>query len=52
LENIREGEPVVLLGEDRGEKITGDDLAGWAQTISYEIYLALGNANPRNYVGG
>jgi len=52
LENIREGEPVVLLGEDRGIRITGDDLAGWAQTISYEIYLALGNANPRNYVGG
>jgi alanine racemase len=51
LEGIREGEPVVLLGEDRGEKITGDDLAEWAQTISYEIYLALGNANPRRYAG-
>jgi alanine racemase len=51
LENIREGEPVVLLGEDRGERITGDELAGWAQTISYEIYLALGNANSRRYLG-
>ncbi|MEW6657035.1 MAG: alanine racemase [Thermodesulfobacteriota bacterium] len=51
LEDIREGEPVVLLGEDRGERITGDELAGWAQTISYEIYLALGNANPRHYIG-
>jgi len=51
LEDIQAGEPVVLLGEDRGERISGDDLAGWAQTISYEIYLALGNANPRRYLG-
>jgi alanine racemase len=51
LEDIREGEPVVLLGQSGDACLTGDDLAGWAQTISYEIYLALGNANPRRYLG-
>ncbi|MBI4644501.1 MAG: alanine racemase [Deltaproteobacteria bacterium] len=51
LEDIREGEPVVLLGQSGNACLTGDDLAGWADTISYEIYLALGNANPRRYLG-
>ncbi len=45
------GEPVTLLGEDGGERLTADDLAAWAETISYEIYCALGSANPRRYVG-
>ncbi|MFZ5450416.1 MAG: alanine racemase [Thermodesulfobacteriota bacterium] len=51
LEGIKAGEPVVLLGQMGEDRLTGDDLAGWAQTISYEIYLALGNANPRRYIG-
>ena len=51
LEDIKEGEPVTLLGQDGEARLTGDDLAAWAQTISYEIYLALGNANPRRYLG-
>ncbi len=51
LPEIQAGEPVVLLGQSDDALLTGDELAGWAQTISYEIYLALGNANPRRYVG-
>jgi alanine racemase len=51
LPEVRAGEPVVLLGQSDNARLTGDDLAGWAQTISYEIYLALGNANPRRYLG-
>jgi alanine racemase len=51
LPEVRAGEPVVLLGQSDGARLTGDELAGWAQTISYEIYLALGNANPRRYLG-
>jgi alanine racemase len=42
---------VTLLGADGPEQLTGDELAGWAQTISYEIYCALGTANPRQYTG-
>lgn len=49
--DVAVGEPVTLLGEDGGERLTGDDLAAWAETISYEIYCALGSANPRRYVG-
>jgi alanine racemase len=49
---VSPGEAVTLLGEDGGERLTADELAGWAGTISYEVYCALGSANPRRYVGG
>lgn len=45
------GEPVTLLGEDGGDRLSADVLADWAQTISYEIYCALGSANSRRFVG-
>jgi len=48
---VEVGEPITLLGTDGSERLTADELAGWAQTISYEIYCALGTANPRRYVG-
>ena len=43
------GMPVVILGEQNGLSITANDLADWAQTISYEIVCALGNRLPRHY---
>jgi alanine racemase len=45
------GDPVTLLGDDADDRLTAEDLAAWAQTISYEVYCALGTANPRRYVG-
>jgi alanine racemase len=51
IKGVQEGEPVTLLGEDGGERLTAEELARWAETISYEIYCALGAANPRRYVG-
>lgn len=51
LPGVKEGEPVTLLGEDGGARLSADDLAAWAQTISYEIYCILGAANPRRYLG-
>jgi len=48
---VKEGDKVTLLGTDGGERLSAEELAAWAQTISYEIYLALGNANPRRYIG-
>ncbi|MBW1953958.1 MAG: alanine racemase, partial [Deltaproteobacteria bacterium] len=48
---VREGNPVTLLGADQGDRITGDELAAWAGTISYEIYCLLGNSNPRRFLG-
>jgi alanine racemase len=48
---VKEGDRATLLGLDQGERLAAEELAAWAQTISYEIYCALGTANPRRYVG-
>lgn len=45
----RPGDEVVLLGEQQGERIGLEELAGWAGTISYELTCALGAANPRRF---
>lgn len=37
IEDVKEGMKAVLLGRDGGEKITADDIAEIAQTISYEV---------------
>ncbi len=49
---VAAGDTATLLGEDGGDRLTADELAAWAETISYEIYCALGSANPRRFVGG
>ena len=49
---VKEGEQVTILGENGGDRLTADDLAAWAETISYEIYCSFGSANPRRFVGG
>ena len=43
IENVSEGDIVVLMGKDGTEQITAEDLAEWAGTISYEILLSAGN---------
>ncbi|MDD8026797.1 MAG: alanine racemase [Acidobacteriota bacterium] len=43
------GDPVVLIGEDGGNRITVEDLAGWAGTIPYEILTAINTRVPRIY---
>jgi len=48
---VKEGDRAVFLGRDQGEVLSAEELAGWAQTISYEIYCALGTANLRRYTG-
>jgi alanine racemase len=51
LPEVKAGDRAVFLGRDQGEVLRAEDLAGWAQTISYEIYCALGTANIRRYTG-
>lgn len=34
------GAPVVLLGKQGTQQITADEMAGWANTISYEMLMA------------
>jgi alanine racemase len=48
---VKEGDTVTLLGQDGRERLSADDLAAWADTISYEVYCLLGNSNYRRYLG-
>lgn len=41
------GDEAVLIGAQKGEEITAEDVANWAGTISYEIVCALGSRLPR-----
>jgi len=38
--DVHPGDTVTLMGEDGSERITAEDLAAWAGTISYEVLLA------------
>jgi len=48
---VEPGDRVTLLGQDQNERISAEELAAWADTISYEVYCLLGAANPRHYQG-
>jgi alanine racemase len=44
------GDEVVLIGADGGERITCEDLAEWAGTIPYEVLTNINTRVPRVYV--
>jgi alanine racemase len=46
------GDEVVLLGGQGDERISAEELAAHAETISYEIYCGIGPRVPRVYSGG
>jgi alanine racemase len=48
---VSSDDEVVLIGEQGGRRLTADDLARWAGTISYEITCGIGPRVPRRYVG-
>jgi len=50
LRQVRAGDEAVFLGTQEGEKITPDDMASWAGTISYDILCSAGQRNPKEYV--
>jgi alanine racemase len=43
------GDEVVFLGAQGQERITGDEIAAWNNTISYEIFLSLGKCMYKEY---
>ncbi len=43
------GDEVVLIGEQDGQRITAEDLARWAGTIPYEILTNINTRVPRVY---
>lgn len=38
----RLGDEVTLIGADGSERITAEDVAGWSETISYEVLTSIG----------
>ena len=48
--DVAAGEPVVLFGAQDGAAVPADELAGWCETISYEILTSIGRRVPRRYV--
>jgi alanine racemase len=50
VQGVAAGHEAVFLGKQGKEIITGDQLAAWGETISYEIFCSLGQKNVREYV--
>ena len=49
---VREGDEVVLVGDQDGARLTAEDLAAAAGTISYEVVTAIKPRVPRRYFRG
>ena len=47
---VKPGDEVVLIGSQGGAHIDAEQLAGWADTISYEVLLAITARVPRLYL--
>jgi len=47
---VAEGDEVVILGRSGESRITADDIAGWAGSISYEVLAGIGVRVPRVYL--
>ena len=45
--NVQPGDEVVLLGRQGDAAITADEMAAWANTISYEIFTSISARVPR-----
>jgi alanine racemase len=47
IRNVKQGDEVVLLGRQGGGEISADEMAAWANTISYEILTSISARVPR-----
>jgi alanine racemase len=50
MKDIVPGTEAVFLGTQGEEVITGDDVARWGETISYEIFCSIGKTDSRKYI--
>jgi len=50
LEPVHSGDETVLLGKQHDDEITADEIAGWLETISYEVLCLFGSFNEKVYV--
>jgi alanine racemase len=49
INDLKPGDEVIFLGTQGDESITADDIARWNDTISYEVFCAMGSANRKGY---
>jgi len=49
IEDLETGDEAVILGTQGEQTITGDDMAGNAGTISYEVFCSIGRLNRKEY---
>lgn len=52
LEEVEVGDEVVILGHSGNSTVTAEDLADWANTISYEVLTSIGSKAKKKYIGG
>ena len=50
MKDVLPGTEAVFLGTQGEEVITGDDVARWGETISYEIFCSIGKRDDRKYI--
>jgi alanine racemase len=46
---VQVADEVVLLGKQGAEEITAADMAGWIESIPYEVLCSIGKRMPRVY---
>lgn len=47
---VQPGAEVVVMGRQGDDEINADEIAGWMNTISYEVLCLLGGSNKRLYI--
>lgn len=50
IEDVQAGDEVVILGSQNTDTISADEIAGWMDSISYEVLCLFGNNNERKYI--
>ncbi len=50
VDGVREGDEVMLIGNQGNGEITADEVAEWAETISYELFCGLAARVPKRYM--
>jgi len=50
IDNVAPGDEAVFLGTQKNQTITGDDIAEWSNTISYEIFISIGSRATKEYM--
>lgn len=50
IEDVQTGDEAILMGQSGNERITAEDLASWAGTISYEVLCSSAGRVERYYI--